>query len=196
MIWTFSTISRQLASSMSLYLGIPYKLVITDDSDSWQYMEPMETGLPVGDHVGAFGVTRKNHVHEGVDLYCPTATPVTAYEAGEVVAVIPFTGEIAGSPWWHDTYAVIVRGDESGLYQVYGEIAPHVKQGTRVQPGSLVGVVVPVLKKDKGRPGSMLHFELRDRLITDDVAWSVGQAKPDCLVDPTDYLIQHANIIL
>ena len=112
-------------------------------------------------HPGSFGFERRHHYHEGVDLYTAEHAPVLAVEAGVVVSVRPFTGAALGHTWWNDTDAVLVHG-ASGLV-VYGELRTNgVQPGDWVRPGQIVGHVVQVLKKDKGRPMSMLHLELRD----------------------------------
>lgn len=147
-----------------------------------------ETGLPLPPHPGAFGVKRRNHTHEGVDIYCPVSTPVVSVEAGEVVAVVPFTGPHAGLPWWLDTWAVFVEGP-SGVV-VYGEIAPHIKVGTQVIAGTLLGVVIPVLRNDKGRPRQMLHLELHTAGSRSAPEWLAHEDKPAVLRDPTPYLLK------
>ena len=81
---------------------IPYRLIPTTDSDSFKTMAGFTTGLPLPPHVGSFGFNRRNHTHEGVDLYCPTGTPVCAVEDGRVVAVVPFSE------------SSIMRADEAG----------------------------------------------------------------------------------
>ncbi len=165
----------------------PYNLFVTDDPDSWKTAPKWSTGLPIAHHPGAFGVKRKHHTHEGIDFYLPQATPIVTVEAGEVVDVRIFTGEALGHSWWNTTYAVWVKG-ESGIV-VYGEIAPHVKKGQKLVAGELVGVVIKVLKVDKGRPMSMLHLELRDNDDVSDIEW-LGDEKPLNLLDPTPYLLE------
>lgn len=164
------------------------KLVPTLDSDSFKVIPAGYTGLPIGQHCGAFGVQRKNHVHEGVDLYCREHSPVYAVEDGQVVAVIPFTGEIAKLPWWHNTHAVLVEG-KSGVV-VYGEIAPMVWAGEQISAGDTVGKVVQVLKIDKGRPMSMLHLELHTPGTRICPPWDTMAERPITLLDPTPYLLK------
>lgn len=166
---------------------LPYDLRPTTDSLSFRTMGLMETGLPLAPHPGAFGVRRKHHTHEGVDLYVPISTPVTAVEEGEVVAVLPFTGPKAGLPWWLDTSAVFVEGP-SGVV-VYGEIAPHIALGATVRAGTLIGVVIPVLRHDKGRPRSMLHLELHVAGSRSAPEWLEHVACPEVLRDPTPFLL-------
>lgn len=171
---------------MSWATPIPFKLIPTDDAESFRAMGRWETGLPLPPHPGAFGIRRRHHTHEGVDLYVPISTPVSAVEAGQVVAVKPFTGPKANTPWWLDTMAVFVQGP-SGMV-VYGEIAAHVIAGQSVACGEILGVVIPVLRHDKGRPMSMLHLELRENGNTADIEWRVHTEKPKGLKDPTEFL--------
>jgi hypothetical protein len=111
-----------------------------------------------------------------------------AVERGKIVAIENFTGEKAGSPWWQETWSVLVEG-KSGVV-VYGEIRPHaaVRPGLGVEAGESLGVVIPVLGKDKGRPGNMLHLELHQPGTRESVAWEVGQDRPPTLLDPTPFL--------
>jgi murein DD-endopeptidase MepM/ murein hydrolase activator NlpD len=171
---------------MSWCIPIPFRLVPTSDSMSFQHMAEGETGLPLTGHPGSFAHVRKHHTHEGVDLYCPEGTPVHAVETGYVVAIIAFTGAAVGSPWWHDTVAVLVEG-ESGVV-VYGEIIPRATVGSQVQAGDLIGNVKQVLTKDKGRPMSMLHLELHKKGARDAPAWETQ--RPDTLLDPTSFLLE------
>ncbi len=171
-------------------------MVPTSDSMSFQTMPPGCTGLPIDQHCGAFGVQRKHHTHEGVDLYAPVGMPVLAVEPGQVVAVKPFTGPHAGPSLahWLDTWAVFVEG-ESGVV-VYGEIAPHVKVGATVHAGQVVGVVMRVLRNYKHRPVSMLHLELHKHGSRNAPEWLVHDNKPDVLLDPTPYLLAAKQIIV
>lgn len=109
-------------------------------------------------HPGSFLFPRRFDVHSGIDLYAPMGTPVHAMEGGRVIQVSWFTGQNAETPWWRDTRAVYVKG-ESGIL-VYGEIQEVVEEGSEVAAGQVIGCVVPVLKRWKGRPMSMLHLEL------------------------------------
>lgn len=147
---------------------------------------PAHALLPLAPHPGAFGVPRKHHVHEGIDIYVPAGTRVHAVEDGVVVKIEPFTGPAAGSPWWHDTQAVFVEGP-SGVV-VYGEILPEegLAEGDFMPAGGIVGTVTPVLRVDKGRPMSMLHLELHVRGTRAAPAWE-GE-RPASLLDPTALL--------
>lgn len=168
---------------------VPYYLVPTIDSDSFDSFSEDETGLPMRPHKGAFGVARKYHTHEGVDLYVPEHTPITAVEDSVVVDIQPFTGLIADppTPFWEDTWAVLAEGTTGVV--VYGEVIPNsdLKVGSGLAKGDLVGFVKRVLRVDKGRPISMLHLELHDRGTRVIPAWE-GQ-RPKTLRDPTDFLL-------
>lgn len=147
-------------------------------------------GTPVGEHPGAFGVKRKHHIHEGVDLYCEAGTAVRAVEDGEVIWTGLFTGALAGSPWWNDTSAVMIKGASGWV--LYGEILTHMRMGQQVKRGHVIGYVERVLKKDKGKPTSMLHLELRKPCseAMQNFNWQLDQPKPWWLVDPTPFLLE------
>jgi hypothetical protein len=147
--------------------------------------------IPCGNHVGAFGTERRHDVHKGVDLYCPINTEVFTVEPGEVVDIRWFTGEKANPDWhfWHNTMAISVEG-ETGVV-VYGEILVdgRLKVGDVLEQGESVGRVVRVLKKDKGRPTSMLHFALHQHGVLNNGRWDIGKPQPTGLIDPTNRLI-------
>lgn len=173
---------------------IPFALVADADPEGFSSHPDGTTGIPVGDaHPGAFGFVRANHVHEGVDLYCPEGTPVHAVEDGTVVAIIPFTGPSAEppSPWWHDTLAVLVEG-ASGVV-VYGEVGidTGIDVGTALKAGEPFAHVVRVLRKDKGRPTTMLHLELHIPGTRDAFEWTQDGGRPASLLDPTGNLLFH-----
>lgn len=172
---------------MNWHHPVPLRLVVTDDRESFRTMPANTTGIPVGEHPGAFGVKRKHHTHEGVDLYVPEFTTVMAVEDGVVVKVAPFTGLAAGLPWWRDTQAVFVEG-ASGVV-VYGEIEPFVKEGDELIAGQSLGRVIRVLVADKGRPTCMLHLELHSAGSRAAPEWLDHEAKPSVLRDPTPYLM-------
>lgn len=149
------------------------------------------TEIPLLPHPGAFSVVRKNHIHEGIDLYCNYEEKVFSIEKGIIVNIFPFTGEQCNSPWWNNTWAVMVEG-ESGVFN-YGEIKPRedLKIGMPIVEGEEIGHVLQVLTKNKGRPMNMLHLELythgTEHSITE---WSLNTNKPMNLVDPTPLLIK------
>ncbi len=159
-----------------------------------KFLEPSANRceIPVNPHPGAFGVIRKNHTHEGVDIYCPEGTIVQACEDGIFMGYHPFTGPQIGMPWWNDTWCAIVKHKEFVL--VYGEIVPmssHVNVGYPINAGNIMGVVVPVLIKNKGRPMSMLHLEMYDKECNPmDIThpWELHGSRPKYLMNPTDYL--------
>lgn len=147
--------------------------------------------LPKKNEPGSFGCVRKFDVHTGVDLYCSLHEPVYAIEDGIIIGVGHFTG-YEESPWWNDTDYILIRG-KSGCI-LYGEIQVsahlvHGAEGDSVKAGDFLGQVVPVLKKDKGRPLNMLHIELYDGSYTGSgVVWKLNETKPKELKDITPIL--------
>lgn len=165
-----------------------------------RWLWPIVNATPLlPDCPGSFGAKRKFDVHSGVDLYCEPGAQIVAVEDGRVVCVEQFTGQLVASgptSFWNNTMAVLVQG-ESGVV-VYGEIAPAVSVGKQVFRGDIIGHVVPVLKRFKGRPTSMLHVELIDPEVAgfyQDPNWNHwGHDKP-CpagLIDPTPFLREAA----
>jgi len=169
--------------------------------DDYRWSFPLRecdcNGIPVGEHPGAFGNKRKHgERHGGVDLYCQKNTSVYAVESGIVVSIELFTGELVGSPWWNDTWAVRIAGD-SGIV-VYGEIDPTatVRIGQVVTVGSRIGKVIPVLKEGKerkdilGHSTSMLHFQWYTQgVLHKSSVWnSYDEVPPEGVLDPTEML--------
>lgn len=163
----------------------------TTDSESFRdHNLSRETGIPLREHPGAFGVVRRNHVHEGVDLYAPDGTPVYAMEDGVVAHRGWFTGQAAGSPWWHDTECLLVQGASGGLN--YGELAVDaaLQPGSQVRQGQRIGHIRTVLPKDKGRPRAMLHLErYMDTCQAPIKEWALNTDRPVELCDPTSLLL-------
>ena len=75
---------------------------------------------------------------------------------------------------------------------VYGEIAPlpHIQVGYQLLAGEPIGHVVPVLRKNKGRPMCMLHFEVMRHGSRETLWWKRDQPRPDGLIDATYTLIR------
>lgn len=145
-------------------------------------------------HPGSFGFKRKfDYHHTGVDLYAKEGDSVVAVEDGTVTVVENFTGPMANSPWWNETWAVLIEG-ASGVV-VYGEILPLVEPGTGVIKGQVIGTVLTVLKelvtKDwiPGHSRSMLHLELHQNGTRATCWWHGGEIQPPTLLDPTTLLI-------
>lgn len=159
----------------------------TANSNSFQSLEYFEVEIPIGQHVGAFAVKRKHHIHEGIDLYCQEGDEVIAVEDGIVVAIEDFTGPKAGYPWWLDTQACLVEG-ATGVV-VYGEIETNLEVGTEVKRGQHIGQVKRVLAQDKGRPRDMLHLELHKHGTRQSFEWATDQEKPESLLDPTPFIL-------
>lgn len=152
------------------------------------------TEIPVLPHPGAFSCVRKNHIHEGIDLYCLENENVYSMESGKVVNISIFTGEDVATPWWNTTWCVMVEGF-SGVIN-YGEIKPskNLYIGQMIEEGVLVGTVTPVLKKGKGRPMNMLHLELYETGTTSHLAcWELNTEKPKQLLDSNILLKDFLN---
>lgn len=164
--------------------------LLTTDSHSYKHIDSDKVEIPLYPHPGAFGVERRNHIHEGIDLYAPEGTPVYTMYDGIVHAIVDFTGPSAGSPWWMPTKAVIIKSNNA--YWLYGEIeiANTIKLGDRLDSGTCIGTIKRVLVNDKGRPTSMLHLEKRSSSYIGVENWNLRTPQPDYLSDPTDHLIQ------
>jgi len=182
----------QFSRIASLVLPLAKKAFPTQEAESFKERDfSSDTEIPLVQHPGAFGVVRKNHIHEGVDLYGQPGDAVLAMEAGTVVARQPFTGVAADSPWWGDTECILVEG-ASGVLN-YGELTARADLtiGSAVAAGEVLGRLATVLLKDKGRPRTMLHLE---RYVTGTrqplKEWSLDQAQPSGLRDPTALLLQ------
>lgn len=149
------------------------------------------SGVPVGDHQGAFLAQRKHSRHTGVDLYTANERPVFAMNDGVVVSIEHFTGKHDGSTWWEDTQCVLIK-HWFGVV-CYGEITPRcLKVGDQIYKGDCIGEVKRVLKLGKERPDikghslSMLHVELYDE--EQKTASRSYELDKDILRDPTPYL--------
>lgn len=163
------------------------------EKESWTWPLPgVDCEIPIGTHQGAFGAIRKHDIHTGVDLYCNRGQSVVAMEDGRVISIENFTGPHAGTPWWKNTKAVLVKGS-SGII-VYGEISPvdKIKVGDKVRAGKKIGKVLRVLRKNKGLPMYMLHLELYSSNIKETVVWNHNSEKPEFLINPTE-IIQKAK---
>lgn len=172
------------------------KKVVTINNSKTDFLPSYEhaSEIPVYPHPGAFAAVRKHHVHEGVDLYCDPGDPISCIGVGTVENISIFTGPRAGSPWWKETWAVTIRHKD--FVAVYGELVPfgwNIPKGYPVGPGDLLGVATPVLDKDKGRPMTMLHFEIYSPEMQGIVEWNPFTDKPLYLLDPTFLLLNIAR---
>lgn len=150
------------------------------------------TEIPLLPHPGAFAKVRKNHQHEGVDLYCQQGDEVYSMFSGKIISIIKFTGEHAGSKWWNNTWSVLVEHKDFVIN--YGEIIPNesIYEGLEVAEGTCLGKVVTVLKENKGRPMNMLHIEMYTQGTTKHLnSWDLGMEKPQNLLDPTTLLLKY-----
>ena len=152
--------------------------------------------IPMAFHHGAFCTKRRFDVHTGTDLFVPPNTPVYSIENGEVIKIRHFTGEKAGCGHWNETMAVDIEG--VSFCACYGEIEPieGLKEGDIVKRGDMIGKVIPVLKKFKGKPTSMLHFSLHSRafgMMMKNNEDNSLEPMFDMQIDPTNLLIQLKN---
>lgn len=144
--------------------------------------------IPIPPHKGAFGVVRKYHTHEGVDLYCEEGSIVYSISEGVVCSIDWFTGEYASSPWWGNTQSICIK--HSFGYLFYGEItvSSQLSVGDKVIEGTVLGRVIPVLKQDKGNGMSMLHLEMYSHFPGSiPLLWT--DKKPEYLISPQDILL-------
>lgn len=150
------------------------------------WLWPLQSAPVWPDYPGTFGAVRTHDIHTGVDLYTGVGERVLAVEEGVVVKIENFTGESAGSPWWNETKAVLIEGPTGVV--CYGEIEPSVSVGDTLAQGAVIGHVLQVLKKNKGRPQTMLHIELYEFGHRETLIWSLGDPQPSALRDPTPFL--------
>lgn len=166
-----------------------HNITINDSNTSFLLSYKHTTEIPVAPHPGSFGYVRKNHIHEGVDLYANDGDEVIAIEDGVIVNLVAFTGSIANSPWWNDTYSIMVQHKNYTLN--YGELIPieTLVIGSQIKAGQIIGHIKTVLLKDKGRPMAMLHLEMYTKETLEPIKeWSLNQQKPHYLLDPTKLL--------
>lgn len=153
---------------------------------TWFFPLRHKKAIPAKGDPGAFGTARKHDTHTGVDLYSYEGAEVFAVESGVVVGVECFTGPGADSPWWLQTFAVLVEG-RSGVV-LYGELGPPIlRVGDSLYTGQYVGAVSQVLAEDKGTPTTMLHLELYTPGTTKAEWWR--EQRPENLRDPTALLV-------
>lgn len=141
--------------------------------------------IPKPGDAGYFGVTRKFDVHTGIDLYTNDEEPVYAIYHGTVVAIEKFTGEHANSPWWENTFSILVE-NEYGVI-VYGELIPveGLAVGDQITEDQRIGNVKRVLKRDKGsNPTSMLHIEYYTKGTRESCIWQLDDPQPSNLLNP------------
>lgn len=165
------------------------KTGVTENSSNVEFLTSYKntTEIPINPHPGSFGYVRKNHIHEGIDLYAEEGDEVLAIEDGVVISIIPFTGEIANSPWWNNTYSIFVKHKNYILN--YGELIPAegLKSGDVIEAGQIIGNIRTVLLKDKGRPMAMLHLEMYTIDAIEPLKeWPLNTDKPSVLLDPTE----------
>lgn len=151
--------------------------------------------IPSVGSVGDFAFRRSFYHHPGIDIYCDLYQQVQAIEDGVIVHVEHFTGAGANppSPWWNDTWSVMVEG-KSGVIG-YCEMSPNYTLfpidnpvGRKLVEGQPFGVIIPVLKKDKGNGITMLHLELYEAGTAEHVTWTLDTERPKQLLNPRELL--------
>lgn len=150
----------------------------------------LEPQIPPEGHVGDFAFRRSFYHHPGIDLYCENKQEVVAIEDGIVVHFEHFTGANASppSPWWHDTFSVMIEGESGVIGYCELLIADDLDIGTKVKAGEIIGNITPVLKKDKGNGTTMLHLEHYEAGTREHVTWVLDTPKPTHLLNPRNLL--------
>ena len=137
-----------------------------------------------------FGYQRSFYYHSGIDLYCESGQEIIAIEDGKVVKIDNFTGSnaIPPSPWWNNTFSILIEG-LSGVLG-YCEILPHkhIYVGLKVMEAESLGIIIPVLKRNKGNGTSMLHLEHYSHNTIEHVEWLIGKEKPINLINPREII--------
>lgn len=107
-------------------------------------------------------------------------------EDGIVVHFDNFTGpdSTPPSPWWNQTYAVLVEGESGVIGYCELMIDDELDIGQKIKAGTTIGEIVPVLKKDKGNGTTMLHLEYYTHGTRDHVTWVLDEPKPENLLNP------------
>lgn len=170
------------------------KVLLNNTIDSFLENYNNYTEIPILPHPGAFSCVRRHHQHEGIDLYANDGDQVLSIENGIVIDIFPFTGEHVGTSWWNNTWAILIES-EIGVIN-YGEVIPinTLKIGDKIKSGEVIGNIRTVLRKDKGRPMSMLHLELYESGTKKAISsWNLDQEKPIELKDPTNLLLEIAK---
>lgn len=168
---------------------IKKEITINNSNTSFLQSYKENTEIPIGEHPGSFGYVRKNHIHEGIDLYAEEGDEVLSIENGEIISIIPFTGEIANSPWWNNTYCIFVKHNDYIIN--YGELIPleNLKVGDSIKAGQVIGNIRTVLLIDKGRPMAVLHLEMyKSDTLKPITEWKLNTEKPNELLDPTELI--------
>lgn len=138
----------------------------TSEDYSFLSLKDNEFEIPLtnSNHPGSFLFKRKNHIHEGIDLYVKEDTEVLAIENGKIIDIGIFTGEEVNSPWWNTTQYISILVNDKYVY-LYGELEVYtnLKINDIIQKSTPLGKIKPVLKEFKNnRPINMLHFEVYD----------------------------------
>ena len=153
-------------------------------------LKNLEPKVPLEGHVGDFAFRRSFYYHPGIDLYCAKGQEIVAIEDGIVINFEIFTGPNANppSPWWHDTFSVMIEGENGVIGYCELLIADPLDIGDKLKAGDVVGHITPVLKKDKGNGTTMLHLEQYVPGTTEHVTWVLDTPQPTQLMNPRNLL--------
>jgi hypothetical protein len=150
----------------------------------WPFRDILPS-LPFVGAVGDFAFRRSFYYHPGVDLYCSDLQVVHAMEDGKIVNIEHFTGAEADppSPWWHNTWSIMIEGAHGVIG--YCELKPfkHLQVGMSSYEDEPIGLVIPVLKKDKGNGTTMLHLEHYVPGTKQHATWKLDTPKPPELLN-------------
>jgi hypothetical protein len=151
---------------------------------TWPLRNKQPSLPPIG-AVGDFAFRRSFYYHPGVDLYCSDLQIVQAIEDGQIVNIEQFTGagSIPTSPWWLDTWSIMVEGVSGVIGYCELKSFKHLQIGMSVYEGEPIALVIPVLKKDKGNGTTMLHVEYYVSGTTQHATWVLDTPKPPELLN-------------
>lgn len=153
---------------------------------AWFFPLPKDgVKIPKGKHPGAFGVSRKGDRHRGVDLYAPEGSPVFAVEAGVVVDVFDVPAP-EDAPSGKVTEGVSIQGVSGRVTYAEMKRDEHLRVGSEVHQGQLLGKVVPIHEEESDIPPCMLHIQLATSGPVEE--WT--DKKPENLLDPTSHLVE------
>jgi len=113
--------------------------------------------------VSPFGPRGKDQkMHQGVDLYAPEGTPVSAAALGTVIMVGPTIGP---DPKMHGYGEYIVLEHAGGVRTLYAHLSKgHVRKGQRISQGQNIGAVGQTAYGECGtyfcNDKPHLHFEV------------------------------------
>jgi hypothetical protein len=132
-----------------------------------------------------FGYSQKNGKHQsGIELYCDEGQEVFAIEESDIIDMFLSTGYGAETPWFQNTYTLLLEGN-SGVINYSCILIDHdVKFGKTIKEGQLIGRIKKLM--DISIPS--LYIGLYYNGVEEPIEWNRGEVKPTELLDPTDML--------